>query len=505
MFGTVGNLLRLIRIAWLLIRYGVPGALDRTKSLPQFVARLLTWLEYSGLPDRPGLRLGAAFEALGPSFIKLGQALSMRADLLGDMIADDLARLQDRLHPFSTVEARLIIETELETPIEVLFAEFNPVSIAAGSIAQVHYALTSDGHPVAVKILRPQIEAQFARDFALFHFMAKILVWLVPKTAILRPRSVVRILEKSVAMEMDLRLEAAAAAELAENFADEALFRVPRIDWQRTARRVLTLERVEGHHSGDIAGITAAGQDPKIILETAVRVFFLQVFRDGFFHADLHPGNLFIASDGALQPVDFGIMGRLDKTSQRYLAEMLIGFLKGDYQRVAEIHFIAGYVPAHMDRAAFAQACCSIGEPIQGRPLHEISLGKLLGQLLRITRTFEMQTRPELLLLQKTMILAEGMGRRLDPRVNMWQLAEPLVAQWVAENLSPQARTKRAAQEILNALERAPRLIRRLEKTIEQFGQDDNLEPYQQGIRQVPFSVHLTWSLALILLLLILT
>jgi ubiquinone biosynthesis protein len=268
-------------------------------------------------------------------------------------------------------------------------------------------------------------------------------------------------------MEMDLRLEAAAASELAENCAEDERFRVPRVDWQRTARRVLTLERVSGIASDERTALIAAGFDPDLILAKAAEMFFKQVFRDGFFHADMHPGNIFIDARGDLVPVDFGIMGRLDRPTRRYLGEMLLGLLTADYQRVADIHFTAGYVPANQDKAAFMQACRSIAEPIRDRPLAEISVGRLLGQLFEVTEIFAMETQPQLLLLQKTMVVAEGVGRALNPSINMWQLAQPLIETWIAENLGPQAQLKTAVEDGLEVARRLPQLVERVEQTLE--------------------------------------
>src|SRR3546814_46220 len=269
---------------------------------------------------------------------------------------------------------------------------------------------------------------------------------------------------------MDLRLEASAASELAENFAGDPDFRVPAIDWQRTARRVLTLERIDGIRIDDVPAIEAEGFDPHEILERCARVFFNQAFRDGFFHADLHPGNMFVARSGpwrgALMPVDFGIMGRLDKATRNFLADMLLGFLERDYERVADVHFAAGYVPADQSHEAFMQAARAIGEPIFGRSMHEISVARLLAQLFQVTETFEMETQPQLLLLQKTMLVAEGVGRRLDPTTNMWILAQPLMEEWMRENRGPEARLRELVTELAPRLERPPALPARIDRIV---------------------------------------
>src|SRR6266851_8415968 len=438
------NLARLVQIGFILARHDALFLLDRVVVLLPLLAvlRLLRSRDPALVAARPGLRLATALHALGPSFIKLGQLLSTRADLLGEEFAADLSQLQDRLPPFPTADARAIVETEFAQPLGTLFAGFDDEPVAAASIAQVHFAVTTSGENVAVKILRPGIAAAFARDVDLFFWLAELVESTQPGLRRLRPVEVVRTLAETVRIEMDLRLEAAAASELAENFAGDADFRVPRVDWQRTSQRVLTLERVSGIRIDDRAALFAAGHDIEAILAKAAGAFFNQVFRDGFFHADLHPGNMFVEASGALAVVDFGIMGRLDRKTRYYLADMLLGFLSGDYRRVAEVHFDAGYVPRHRSVEEFAQACRSIGEPILGRPLQDISLARLLAQLFQVTEQFAMETQPQLLLLQKTMVLAEGVGRRLDPSVNIWSLARPLVEEWMRDNRGPEARLR---------------------------------------------------------------
>jgi ubiquinone biosynthesis protein len=271
---------------------------------------------------------------------------------------------------------------------------------------------------------------------------------------------------------MDLRFEAAAASELAENFAGDSSFRVPQVDWQRTGRTVLTTERIAGIRVDDRAALVAAGHRIDALLRNAAGAFFKQVFRDGFFHADLHPGNMFVDAESALAVVDFGIMGRLDRQTRYYLADMLLGFLSGDYRRVAEVHFDAGYVPRRRSIDAFTQACRSIGEPILGRPLNEISIARLLAQLFHVTEEFEMETQPQLLLLQKTMVLVEGVGRRLDPEVNIWSLARPLVEEWMRDNRGPEARLRQRIDGVVEALDEVPRLLRNLDKLIGDWAQE---------------------------------
>jgi ubiquinone biosynthesis protein len=372
------NLARLVRIAATLARHDALFPFDRvTGAAPLLRGVRIVQRRRITQGARPGERLAAAFNELGPSFVKLGQMLSTRADLLGDEMTADLAALQDRLPPFPTEQARALIEAEFGRPLDSLFATFDDVPAAAASIAQVHFAVTTDGRAVAVKVLRPGIARAFARDLELFLWLAQLAERTTPSLRRLKPIDVVLILTESVQLEMDLRFEAAAASELAENFAGDATFRVPQIDWRRTGRTVLTTERIVGTRVDDRDGLIAAGHSIPDLLQNAAASFFNQVFRDGFFHADLHPGNVFVDAKGALTVVDFGIMGRLDRATRYYIADMLIGFLTGDYRRVAEVHFEAGYVPRHRSIDAFTQACRSIGEPLLDLPLHEISIAKL--------------------------------------------------------------------------------------------------------------------------------
>jgi ubiquinone biosynthesis protein len=421
---------------------------------------------------RPGQRLAAAFGELGPSFIKLGQLLSTRADLFGEEITLDLATLQDRLPPFPGNEARALIEAEFGGPLDSLFVSFDETAVAAASIAQVHFARTTDGHDVAVKVLRPRIVEAVSRDLDLFRWLATLGERLQPVLRRLKPVEVVETLAEVVRFEMDLRFEAAAASELAENFAGDPDFRVPRVDWRRTGRNVLTLERISGIRVDDRAGLTAAGHSIEDLLAKATRAFFNQVLRDGFFHADLHPGNMFVEDTGAIVVVDFGIMGRLDRATRFYLADLLLGFLSGDYRRVAEVHFAAGYVPPRRSVDAFAQACRAIGEPILGQPLQEISFARLLAQLFQVTEQFEMETQPQLLLLQKTMVQIEGLGRRLDPEVNIWTLARPLIEAWMRDNRGPEARLRQRIEALAEVIDGVPRLIRSLQSLIDDWSQE---------------------------------
>lgn len=463
------NLWRLFVIARTLARHDALEPLAHLGVAPWLVRPLRTLSRGASGGLRIGQRLAQAAVELGPGFIKFGQALSTRADLIGADAAEDLAMLRDRLPAFPVTEARAVIARELGAPVDTLFSSFDDTPVAAASIAQVHFATTSDGRDVAVKVLRPGVEAAFQRDLDLLFWIAALIERTQPKWRRLRPVESVATVADVVAIEMDLRLEAAAASELAENFAGDTGFNVPDVDWQRTAQRVLTTERVHGTPIDRREDLIAAGHDPAAVLEKAARATFNQVFRDGFFHGDPHQGNLFVDGAGELWAVDFGIMGRIDTATRRYLAAMLMGFLDADYLSVAKIHFDAGYVPSDRSLGAFTQAIRSIGEPILGLPVNEISVGRLLGQLFAITETFGMQTQPHLLLLQKVLVVSEGVGRVLYPDANMWQLARPLIEDWVIAHAGPEARAKVAVEEAAQLARRLPRLASRAEVALDKL------------------------------------
>jgi ubiquinone biosynthesis protein len=426
-------------------------------------------------------KLSAALTSLGPSYIKLGQFLATRDDIIGRKLAADLSTLQDRLPPFSQDEARAAVEEALEAPIDRLFVSFGP-PVAAASIAQVHKAQVKapDGslRPVAVKVLRPGIEQRFRRDLDSYLFAAKLIERLHAPSRRLRPIAVVDTLAKSVAIEMDLRMEAAAISEMDDNIKNDEGFRVPKVDWTRSARRVLTLEWIDGIPMADRDGLIAAGFDPKALGATLMQSFLRHAMRDGFFHADLHPGNLFIDDQGRIVAVDFGIMGRLGMKERLFLAEILHGFITRNYRRVAEVHFEAGYVPRKHSVAQFAQALRAIGEPIMDRPASEISMAQLLGQLFQYTEVFDMQTRPELLLLQKTMVVVEGVSRSLDPELNMWVVSEPVVKQWLETQLGATAQLGAAAEGAGRFMGDIPKLLGRVERVGEAFA-----EMAEEGLR----------------------
>ena len=378
-------------------------------------------------------------------------------------MAADLAQLQDRLPAFPGAEARRVIAKQLGRPVEENFSSFDDEPIAAASIAQVHFAETSDGKAVAIKVLRPGIEAAFERDLDLFRWLARLLERTQPALRRLRPVDVVETFAETVRAEMDLRLEAAAASELAENTAQDDGFRVPAVDWRRTSARVLTTERAEGIPIADREALAAAGHDLSQLATRVLRSFLRQAMGDGFFHADLHQGNLFVDTSGVLIAVDFGIMGRLNEATRRAFARIVLGFIRADYRAVAQVHFDAGYVPRGKSLEAFAQAIRSVGEPILDQPASEISIARLLAQLFAITETFDMRTQPQLLLLQKTMVVAEGVARDLDEQANIWEIAQPVVEAALKETLSPEAQVRKALEDGLDMARRLPGLMAKVE------------------------------------------
>ncbi len=459
--------LRLLAIGWTLARHDALFGLEALNAPP-----FLLWICRRAARSNPqklrrGQRLSRALQALGPSFIKAGQALSTRADLIGNDIASDLTELQDNVPAFASHRAKAIVEEQLAAPLTTLFTQFDDTPVAAASIAQVHFALMPDGREVAVKILRPGVEQAFQRDIDLMFWLARMVERRLPHYRRLKPVAVIETFAATIRLELDMRFEAAAAEELRANSKDDPDFHVPYVVWEYTAQRVLVTERIRGISAGDVAGLQAAGIDLTATMEKAAKAFFNQVFRDGFFHADMHPGNLFVLPDGRLAPVDFGIMGRIDHENQVLLAEILWAFMKGDYMHIARLHRKAGWIPPHVSMEAFAQAVRAVGTPIMGKALNEISVGRLLGQLIAIGQMFEMETQPHLLLLQKTMMTAEGVGRGLNPSLNMWQLSEPLIREWAKTHLSKQAIAKNLAREAIDSMRDAPRVLREVKTFLE--------------------------------------
>jgi ubiquinone biosynthesis protein len=473
--SALAHLVRLGHAGFVLAHEGVFALIDTTRlPLPARVA-----VRVARLIERPTSRVAAnrlatALTRLGPSYVKLGQFLATRPDVVGVVFARDLETLQDKMAPFPRSAAERMVEVGLGKPLRDLFASFGP-PVAAASIAQVHRAeVVSDAgrRAVAVKVLRPGVERRFKVDLDAFTFAAHTAEQISAEARRLRLIEVVDTLKRSVAIEMDLRFEAAALSEMAENTRNDPDFRVPAVDWDRTARDVLTLEWIEATPLSDRARLEAKGFDLKRLARAVIQTFLRQALRDGFFHADMHPGNLFVDDAGNLVAVDFGIMGRLGPKERRFLAEILLGFITRNYLRTAEVHFEAGYVPSHHSVENFAQAIRAIGEPIHNRVAEDISMARLFALLFEVTGLFDMRTRPELLLLQKTMVVVEGVARKLDPKLDMWTVAEPVVREWIERNLGPVGRIEDAAEgavEVGRFLGGVPGLLSRGAVLVEQL------------------------------------
>ena len=474
MISALTHIARLARAGFVFAREGVFGVIDPMLVPPpgQLAIKMARLVERRGAKSGP--RLSRALERMGPAYLKLGQFLATRPDVVGVVLARDLEALQDRLPPFSQNEAEVAIATSLERPVTEAFASFGP-AVAAASIAQVHRGeVLREGvrRPVAIKVLRPNVQARFRRDLGDFFFVAEKAESYSADARRLRLIEVINTMSRSVAMEMDLRLEAAALSEMAENTRGDPDFRVPVVDWDRTAHNVLTMEWIDGIPLSDHTRLQEAQVDLPDLGRKVIQSFLRHALRDGFFHADMHPGNLFLDPQGRLVAVDFGIMGRLGLKERRFLAEILLGFITRDYRRVAEVHFEAGYVPSHHSVENFAQAIRAIGEPIHNRTAEEISMARLLTLLLEVTGLFDMRTRPELILLQKTMVVVEGVARSFDPKLDIWTTADPVVREWIERNLGPVGRIQGAmsgASDLARVLSGLPLIAHRAVIVLEQL------------------------------------
>ncbi|MEJ7933068.1 2-polyprenylphenol 6-hydroxylase [Sphingobium sp. AN558] len=469
MTSHVTHIWRLLKWGRILARHGALRGIERDPLTPAPVRRLARLARLGArVPKQP--RYADAFQAIGPAAIKLGQTLATRPDLVGEHAANDLLRLQDALPPVPFATIRAEIEQSFGRPLEDIYASFDEAPVGAASIAQVHRAVTTDGRTVAVKIIRPGVADRFNRDIATYEWAAAHLEMLGGEVARLRPRLVVANLKRWTARELDLRREAASASELAEAMVAEPGYIIPAIDWDRTSGKVMTMAWVDGVKIADRAAIIAAGHDVKAIAARLVNAFLRQAIAEGFFHADMHQGNLFVTPKGEIAAIDFGIMGRIDRRARMWLAEILYGLITGNYRRVAEIHFEAQYVPAHHDVAEFATALRAVGEPMRGKPVSELSVGGMLDGLFAITRDFDMQTQPHLLLLQKTMVMVEGVATALDPEINMWETSGPYVKEWLRTELGPEAKAADALIQNWRTLQRLPDLVRRIEDAFPERG-----------------------------------
>ena len=463
------HILRLLKWGRILARHGALRGIENDRNTPPQVKRLCRIARIGTIQPRVPDYAGA-FREIGPAAIKLGQTLATRPDLVGEDAVRNLLTLQDSLPPEKYDRIYEEIDQSLNRPAAELFEHIDPDPVGAASIAQVHRARTSDGHEVAVKVLRPGIREQFARDIETYEWAAAHLEAMGGEAARLRPQLVIANFKRWSLRELDLRREAASASELKEAMTAVEGYYIPAIDWDRSSGRVMTLEWVDGIKISDVAAIEAAGHDRAKIAERLVLTFLRQAISEGFFHADMHQGNLFVRPDGSIVAIDFGIMGRIDRQARLWLAEILYGLTTGNYRRVAEIHFEARYVPDYHNVDEFATALRAVGEPTRGKPVSELSVGQMLDSLFAITRDFDMQTQPHLLLLQKTMVMVEGVATSLNPAINMWDVAAPYVGNWIRGELGPEAAIADGLRDQLKTLALIPDLIKRLDDQLPRKG-----------------------------------
>ena len=456
------HIFRLLRWGRTLAKHGALRGIERDPNTPPQVRRLCRVARFGTfqprIPDYAG-----AFQAIGPAAIKLGQTLATRPDLVGAEAAHNLLLLQDSLPPVDFASIRREIETSFGRPWQELYQQIDPVPVGSASIAQVHKAVTTEGREVAIKVLRPGIREKFARDIATYEWAAAHFEALGGEAERLRPRLTIANFKRWTLRELDLRREAASASELTEVMKSHDLYRVPGVDWDRTNGNILTIDWVEGTKISEVAALRAAGHDMPDLAQRLVLAFLTQAISHGYFHADMHQGNLFVQADGTIAAIDFGIMGRIDRRARQWLAEILYGLTTGNYLRVAEIHFEAQYVPSYHSVDEFATALRAVGEPMRGKPVSELSVGQMLDGLFAITRDFDMATQPHLLLLQKTMVMVEGLATSIDPAINMWDVSAPFVRGWIRDELGPEAAIAARLKEDADTLMRLPALIRRIE------------------------------------------
>ena len=456
------TILRLLRIYWVIARYRLDTFLDQA-ALPAYLrllVKLLPWRLFFSARVNSAERLRLALIALGPVFIKFGQTLSTRRDLLPEELANELAKLQDRVPPFSGQQARAIIEKQLQQPIEALFAEFDPTPLASASVAQVHPARLHDGTAVVVKVIRPGIDKVIRQDVELLYTLAHMVQRLWSEGRRLRPVEVVAEYEQTIIDELDLRKEAANGSLLRRNFEGSTSLYVPEIFWDYTRPRVLVMERISGIPVADVEALRAQDTDMEKLAERGVEIFFTQVFRDSFFHADMHPGNIFVSRDNPSDPqyiaVDFGIVGSLNAEDQSYLARNILAFFKRDYRQVAQLHIDSGWVPPNTNVQAFETAIRSVCEPIFEKPLKDISFGMVLLGLFQTARRFNMEVQPQLILLQKTLLNIEGLGRQLYPDLDLWKTGKPFLENWMRERMGVKAVLKNLKQQAPDWIEKLP-------------------------------------------------
>lgn len=471
---NISHFFHLMTISRVLLRHGLDELILNTHLFrPLRLIRFFSptfWFSHRTRRPR-GERIRRALEDLGPIFVKFGQILSTRRDLLPDDLAEELAKLQDQVPPFSSEDAVKIIEESFKQPIENIFADFDRAPLASASIAQVHKATLLDGREMVVKVVRPDIEKVIRRDLALLYAIAEKIEKFWQDGKRLRPREVVEEFEKNIIDELDLLREAANASQLRRNFKDSPLLYIPEVDWDHCRKKVMVMERIHGMPVTNMTELQAMDIDFKRLAEMGVEIFFTQVFRDNFFHADMHPGNIFVSNTGQYIAIDFGIMGSLNPEDQRYLAENFLAFFNRDYYRVAELHVESGWVPADTRVDDFESAIRSVCEPIFEKPLHEISFGQLLLRLFQTARRFNMEVQPQLVLLQKTLLNIEGLGRELYPQLDLWDTAKPFLENWMKEQLGIRSFAKQVKHNAPLWIEQLPEFPNKVFDVVQQARQ----------------------------------
>lgn len=476
MLNSIKTFFRLIHILMVILKYRLDIILIELDILKpvQWMVRCLptTWF-YTTPGTPPGERLHKALESLGPIFVKFGQLLSTRSDFLPEAILKELAKLQDKVPPFDGKIAQAIIEKSLGKPIQVLFSEFDPAPLASASIAQVHAATTHDGCSVVVKVLRPTIAKTIRHDLSILKTLARLLERYSKKARRFKPKAMVNEFKKTLLDELDLMKEAANASQLRRHFIDSPLLYIPKICWSHTEGQVLTMERVYGLSTTNIAKLKERGINLQKLAEGIINIFFTQVFRDCFFHADMHPGNLFVDANQPENPryiaVDFGIVGTLSTADQRYLAENFLAFFQRDYRKVAALHVESGWVPAHIRVEEFESAIRTVSEPLFEKPLKEMSFGKTLLRLFQTAERFEMNIQPQFLLLQKTLLTVEGLSRQLYPELDLWRTAKPFLENWMKTQMGLKSVLRKIRQNGPYWVERFPDIPDRLLQLLDQL------------------------------------
>jgi len=454
----------MLRINWVLMRHGLDDIVFTTHLFRpfRFIIYIFPWNWFRRKRKPRAVRMREALEDLGPIFIKFGQMLSTRRDLLADDIADELQRLQDDVPAFPGKDATVIVEKAFGKTVAELFESFDEQPLASASIAQVHAAVLKTGEDVVVKVLRPDVLPVIKRDISLLYIIAELAAKYSSQLRRLRPVEVISEYEKTILDELDLLREAANASQLRRNFEGSSDLYVPEIYWDYVRKNVLVMERIYGTPIRDIESLKAQGTDMERLAAMGVEIFFTQVFAHNFFHADMHPGNIFVDTDNPKSPkyiaVDFGIMGTLSQTDKRYLAENFLAFFQRDYYKVAKLHVESGWVPSHTRVDEFESAIRSVCEPIFEKPLKEISFGQLLLRLFQTARRFNMEVQPQLVLLQKTLLNIEGLGRQLYPNLDLWKTAKPFLENWMEEQVGPRALLRNIKDDLPYFIEKMPEI-----------------------------------------------